>query len=209
MPLAGDSGLPPPYDSSDDITTSASGDPPWAPASNPPAFDAGIVPGYDTTTPSKLYNIGKLSTLPLVTIAEVKAHLLLLGAFEQLRRKCEEADLVDVQKKLPPLHREAKWPLFLERARERFDLWVAKVVNGRPERTCLWHEEIPPLDVVLMWHAYLLNPILYHEDVSRLHPALDKISEFPLYKIVSQIESNMGQPYHGIARDLSVGVNRA
>ncbi|KAG8705183.1 hypothetical protein FRC08_001785 [Ceratobasidium sp. 394] len=188
MPLAGDSGLPPPYDSGDDTTTSASGDPLWAPASNPPAFDADIVPGYDTTTPSKLYNIGKLSTLPLVTIAEVKARLLLLGAFEQLRRKCEEADLVDVQKKLPPLRREAKWPLFLERARERFDLWVAKVMDGRPERTCLWHEEIPPLDVVLMWHAYLLNPILYHEDMSRLHPALDKISEFPLYKIVSQID---------------------
>ncbi|KAG9078228.1 hypothetical protein FRC06_008464, partial [Ceratobasidium sp. 370] len=188
MSSAVDNSLPPPYDPGSGPATGTSGGPPWTPALNPPAFDADVVPGYDTTTPSKLYDIGKLSTLPLVTITEVKAHLLLLGAFEQLKRKCEEADLVDVQMKLPSLQREAKWPLFLERARERFDLWVAKVVNGRPERTSLWHEEIPPLDVVLIWHAYLLNPILHHEDVSRLHPALDKISEFPLYNIASQID---------------------
>ncbi|KAG8743104.1 hypothetical protein FRC10_000404 [Ceratobasidium sp. 414] len=188
MSSAGDSSLPPPYDPGSDAAAGASGEPLWVPAFDPPAFGADIVPGYDTATPSKLYNIGKLSTLPLVTIAEVKAHLLLLGAFEQLKRKCEEEDLVDVQKKLPPLHKEAKWPLFLERARERFDLWVAKVVNGRSGRISLWHEEIPPLDVVFMWHAYLLNPIIYLEDVSRLHPALGKIPEFPLYKIASQID---------------------
>ncbi|KAG9128428.1 hypothetical protein FRC07_012536 [Ceratobasidium sp. 392] len=186
MPFDGNSNLPPPYEPGDNVGT---GDPlHWAAPSDPPAFDADVVPGYDTTTPSKLYNIGKLSTLPLVTIAELKAHLLLLGAFEQLKRKCEEADLVDLQKKLPPLRTEAKWPLFLERARERFDLWVAKVVNGRPGRTNLWHEEIPPLDVLVIWHAYLLNPIQYYEDVSRIHPVLDKIPEFPLYKISAQID---------------------
>ncbi|KAG8768646.1 hypothetical protein FRC12_005451 [Ceratobasidium sp. 428] len=187
MSSTGASNLPPPYEPGDNAGVSSS--PSYrTTAVDPPAFGADVVPGYDTTTPSKLYHIGKLSTLPLVTIAEVKAHLLLLGAFEQLRHKCEEADLVDLQKKMPSLQTEAKWPLFLERARERFDLWVAKVVDGRPGRTELWHEEIPPLDVLVIWHAYLLNPVQYHEDVSRLHPILDKIPEFPLYKISSQID---------------------
>jgi hypothetical protein len=154
--LSNNAGLPPPYEiGNDPPITGTSDDPPrWAPASDPPAFDADIVPGYDTTTPSKLYTIGKLSTLPLVTISEVTAHLLLLGAFERLKTTCEEAEVADVQKKLPPLRREAKWPLFLERARERFDLWVAKVVNARSGRTSLLSEEIPPLDVLLIWHAY-------------------------------------------------------
>ncbi|QRW13177.1 ATP-dependent RNA helicase DOB1 [Ceratobasidium sp. AG-Ba] len=188
MDSTGHSPLPPPYEPGAAAPNASDNPPRWASASDPPAFDADIVPGYDTTTPSKLYKVGKLSTLPLVTIADIKAHLLLLGAFEQLKQKCEEADVVDVQKKLPPLCTEAKWPLFLERARERFYLWVAKVINARPERSGLWHEEIPPLDVLLIWHAYLLNPIQYHEDVVRMHPILDKLSEFPLYKISSQID---------------------
>lgn len=188
MSSASKSALPPPYEPGDG-TSNVSDEPRrWATVSDPPAFDADVVPGYDAATPSKLYKIGKPSTLPLVTIAEIKAHLLLLGAFEQLKQKCEEADVIDVQKKLPPLCTDAKWPLFLERSRERFDLWVAKVVNARPDRTSLRHEEIPPLDVLLIWHAYLLNPVQYYEDVSRMHPILDRLPEFPLNRISSQID---------------------
>ncbi|QRV98595.1 hypothetical protein RhiJN_26614 [Ceratobasidium sp. AG-Ba] len=166
MDSTGDSTLPPPYEPGAAAPNASDNPPRWASASDPPAFGADVVPGYDTTTPSKLYKVGKLSTLPLVTIADIKAHLLLLGAFEQLKQKCEEADVVDVQKNCHP----------------------SKVINARPERSGLRHEEIPPLDVLLIWHAYLLNPIQYHEDVVRMHPVLDKLPEFPLYKISSQID---------------------
>ena len=83
------------------------------------------------------------NTAPLVSTAEVIAHLKLLRAFHALRQRVEAAP------GLAETDKDGAWALFVSRAVHRFDKWA-------------WREQAnvvfsaAPLDVVMVHHAYSL-----------------------------------------------------
>lgn len=153
-----------------------------APPSYDPSQTAGELPGYDNIVESLVvYTIGGQHTTPLVSIAEIKAHLLLLAAFHRLHTLVTEAEWWYNDKTTSldfrPLP-EAKWGLFVTRAHHRFGLWLRQIVK-RPSRTSgalahLQKKEVPPLDVLLILHAYCEGPLhasaILGPDVPSCHP---------------------------------------
>ncbi|KAF8905840.1 hypothetical protein CPB84DRAFT_1960342 [Gymnopilus junonius] len=68
----------------------------------------------------------------------------------------------DPSRDLPTLEREKRWAWFIGLAVERFDLWCQNLTiqdaDGDPDVV------IPPMDVLMVWHTYMLNPRWYRED---------------------------------------------
>ncbi|KAG8958094.1 hypothetical protein FRC03_009468 [Tulasnella sp. 419] len=89
------------------------------------------------------------------------------------------------------------WAVYLANAVRRFEKWVKVVVarntpsGASEENVAPWEErEIPPLDVIMVWHTYLLNPRIYYEDGLRLfrRSLLDR-EPFPLHHIATIMSS--------------------
>ncbi|CAL1714287.1 unnamed protein product [Somion occarium] len=151
----------------------------------PPAYIATADAGNsqsDSPPPSysapKSYKIGS-HTLgsPLVDVDQLKAHLALLHAFKLLRTdiQSKSAEELKLPRVVNLLDENKRWAWFVGLAVERFQRWV-KTVKYTSEISEWIEQELPPLDVLMVWHAYLLNPIWYHEDCKRL-PALKVLSD--------------------------------
>ncbi|KAF9644170.1 hypothetical protein BDM02DRAFT_3175056, partial [Thelephora ganbajun] len=123
-----------------------------------------LPPSYDDTT----FTIGSRTvSRPLVTIEQLKSHLRLLGMFARMKQKVEEPDSdPQLAENIPSLAKaqspQKRWVWFLELAVERFERWVASL------NTSGGLFIIPPIDVWIIWHAYMLNPMWYTEDCERL-----------------------------------------
>ena len=103
---------------------------------------------YPTELPTT-FPIGKTNVRPLVKVAELQAHLRLLGAFDWLRQSVSEQRLPE------GMNAAAAWDVFVNKAVDRFYSlleadWPDKCVVASSEAT------MPPLDVILVWHSYLL-----------------------------------------------------
>lgn len=75
---------------------------------------------------------------------------------------------------------------FLRNAVVRFKTWVAKLSIGKVHGVAVDALEIPPLDVLMVWHAYLLSPVTYEKD-SSASTGLQLLTHMPLEKIVRSI----------------------
>ena len=146
----------------------------------PPAYTE-----YPTELPTT-FPIGKHEVPPLVNVTDLQAHLRLLGAFDRLKYTVQHPDGG------PPagMQQEHLWILFLNRAVQRFEVfmsatWPNNIVVASTEAT------MPPLDVLMVWHTYLLvwyplpsasrclsvylqNPRTYHEDGARSESQFSK-----------------------------------
>ncbi|KAJ1654742.1 hypothetical protein IWQ61_005387 [Dispira simplex] len=70
---------------------------------------------------------------------------------------------------------------FLLLAEERYVRWLTLLKHRTWEANTI---PVPPIDVTLMWHAHLLSPFAYYEDMSMLeHNGLMLQYEFPLEKL--------------------------
>jgi hypothetical protein len=123
------------------------------PSSAPPQGSEQLPPSY-TEYPTELpaaFPIGKHEVPPLVNVTDLQAHLRLLGAFDRLKYLVQHP-----AEGLPSgVQREHLWVLFLNRAVHRFETfmsatWPNNVVVASTEAT------MPPLDVLMVWHTYLL-----------------------------------------------------
>ncbi|KAH9930329.1 uncharacterized protein B0H18DRAFT_1117014 [Fomitopsis serialis] len=110
-------------------------------------------------------------TQPLVDITYVKAHLSLLGAFKALEQRvetCLEDDLPVLARGLDSTEQKSRrWVWFVCLAVERFHRW-AKCATANQDTESWVHAEAPPLDVLMVWHAYMLNPAWYGDDCLRV-----------------------------------------
>lgn len=103
------------------------------------------------------YTVGRKKTPALITVVDLKAHLTLLRAFRNLRD-----DVTSRARKAGVVPPEEAWRWYVLKAIWRFELWLAKVVKaryaaqGEPAREGENGNEIPPVDVILVWHTYLL-----------------------------------------------------
>ncbi|KAF9463653.1 hypothetical protein BDZ94DRAFT_1258236 [Collybia nuda] len=116
-----------------------------------------------------IFTIGsKCTSAPLVDSAQLKGHLALLHAFVGLRQRVDDFDgYVKQAIPLMPDDLERRWAWFVGLAVERFSSWCFNL-----EFYDIYEEPIedilPPLDVLMVWHAYMLNPRRYAEDCDRL-----------------------------------------
>lgn len=144
--------------------------PSYAQASNAGGSSRPIAsrPGSSSHTPSvsrPSFSIGRKQTPALITTTDLKAHLVLLRAFyelrEQIRLRASKSSATAENR----LSFEQEWRVFLFRAVWRFELWLKHVVNRTPADysqqygpSPRWSDprKIPPIDVLMVWHSYLL-----------------------------------------------------
>jgi len=108
----------------------------------PPAYSE-----YPTELP-ETFPIGRHQVQPLVNVTELQAHLRLLGAIYKLK--------LDVQARQGgnPEKAELAWMVYVNRAVRRFYKWASS--SWTLEYPGLSEEVMPPLDVIMVWHSYLL-----------------------------------------------------
>ncbi|KAH9483132.1 Glycine-rich domain-containing protein 1 [Psilocybe cubensis] len=110
------------------------------------------------------FSIGNAVTEPLVGLREIKGHLIILGAFAELKKKVESVDTSNAL--YSPVNEDQKWAWFVGLAVERFDVWCRALT--RDTEKDVKPVVLPPLDVIMVWHSYMLNPRWYAEDCMRI-----------------------------------------
>lgn len=104
-------------------------------------------PPYPTSLPDA-FPIGGKQISPVVTVFELQDHLRILGSFAKLR------DSVKATASGGDDHANAAWAIFLSRAVYRFHRWA---INVQPTANgALPRDSLPPIDVLMVWHSYLL-----------------------------------------------------
>ncbi|KAJ7448314.1 hypothetical protein FB451DRAFT_1053890 [Mycena latifolia] len=106
-------------------------------------------PAY--TFPSS-FPIGGHTTPPFVSTRQLKNHLVLLHAFAELKSKVEAMGSAQAPKHMPS-DQAHRWAWFVGLAVERFEIWCKALEPADAQKGFL-----PPIDVLMVWHAYLLNP---------------------------------------------------
>lgn len=86
-----------------------------------------------------------------VTADELVLHLRLLGAFRKLRETVEAGGTGSIADHLEP---KARWAVFVHVAVWRFECYLSLYETG-----ALADLVVPPVDVALVWHTYMLNPM--------------------------------------------------
>ncbi|KAG8821508.1 hypothetical protein FRC17_009795 [Serendipita sp. 399] len=147
---------------------------------------------YPTQLPSH-FSIGTSVSTPLVDTTELKAHLILLGAIHKLKE--------DVQRQesgVAATNKDLSWVVFVNRAVYRFFAWTSATWDKTPSPSAFTEEFVPPLDVMVVWHTYLLNPRAFYEDSRRMTNAyttnLVTIENFPLELVASLIDPQTLDP---------------
>jgi hypothetical protein len=117
---------------------------------------------------------GQRVTRPLISIQQLKSHLRLLGMFALLKEKVEVPELdPQLVQTIPPLAGALspgkRWIWFLELAVERYVLvaigyqWFTDYSRFKRWVACLNASRdlfvLPPIDVWIVWHVYMLNPV--------------------------------------------------
>ncbi|POR36275.1 Glycine-rich domain-containing protein 2 [Tolypocladium paradoxum] len=125
----------------------------------------------------------------LPTVAACAAHLQLLEVLYVLRQKILVSEDIDRAMGIAPnreekvghhgdrktlkdgtlwSRRQKKWSKFVEFAAVRFLAW-RRVLERRPDRMAVETDDgyvlvhVPPLDVIMVWHSFMLNPRLFSQ----------------------------------------------
>lgn len=145
---------------------------------------------YPTELP-ELFPIGQYKVRPLVNVTELQAHLKLLGAFYELKREVQSQP-----SGIATTNQDLAWIVFVNRAVYRFFAWAcAKWMLTSPG---LYADMMPPLDVIMVWHTYLLNPRSYYEDQHRISnnytENLRRLQNMPVTLLATLIDSSTLKP---------------
>ncbi|KAK7442079.1 hypothetical protein VKT23_016355 [Stygiomarasmius scandens] len=167
--------LPPAYTSYTSINSSsnATGQPPAY--SNPQNDSVSSTPSSSQCLPTS-FTVGSKLTLQLVSVAEIQGHLTLLNAFAEFKAIVDSllgehaSEHVSVSS-LMPEDKEKCWAWFVGLAVERFERWCKALEDSDAEvdEDTFLSKVLPPVDVLMVWHSYLLNPAWYLEDTKRVH----------------------------------------
>ncbi|KAF8816811.1 hypothetical protein BYT27DRAFT_7270509 [Phlegmacium glaucopus] len=145
-----------------------------------------------TYTAPTQFNIGFGRTQePLVNISQVKGHLALLHAFTKLRKQVER---LQVRKSIPQMlaDLERRWAWFVALAVERFDIWCRQLRSSDAENDL--EVTLPPLDVIMVLHAYMLSPMYWSvEDCMRL-PACQVLKDVGICLANALLQSILSTP---------------
>ncbi|KAM0553390.1 hypothetical protein ACHAPJ_007404 [Fusarium lateritium] len=127
----------------------------------------------------------KTPDLALPTVSECAAHLEFLETLYILRQKILVSKELDEVFQTQPKReektgvqgdtktlkdedlwkrRQEKWPRFIEFAVMRFLAWREEI--NRSNISEITNDNLPPLDVLMVWHSFLLNPKLFYNNCS-------------------------------------------
>ncbi|KAG9036618.1 hypothetical protein FRB95_008452 [Tulasnella sp. JGI-2019a] len=96
------------------------------------------------------------------------------------------------------------WTVFLEWAVHRFQSWITQVIGNDgddiitvdvPTARSLTADEWPPIDVLMVWHTYMLSPRTYYEDCICMHRGLQQVGSFPLLQMCATIDAETVLPH--------------
>ncbi|PPR01105.1 hypothetical protein CVT24_000401 [Panaeolus cyanescens] len=171
-------------------------------ADKPPTYNANPLPppsaaveGMPSTSsaPTQFMIGSKTTHAPLVSIPHIKGHLALLEAFHKLKSDVESQSFASLEEKVPQ-EKDRKWGWFVALAVERFDMWCRKLVHD-VDHLKPWTDVMPPIDVLMVWHSYMLNPRWYGEDVNRgTLRALKQLEKHFDYALKSDISEYLNSP---------------
>ncbi|KAH8828622.1 hypothetical protein DL96DRAFT_1463063 [Flagelloscypha sp. PMI_526] len=129
----------------------------------------------NSVDPPSSYTVGGKETSPFVSPPQLKGHLALLNEFAALHTRVTSLtqDELENYKGLPNIvdqvssaTSQQRWVCFVELAVERFEAWCLTL---KQEDVDSFNEDsLPPIDVLMVWHSYMLNPGNYAEDCLRL-----------------------------------------
>ncbi|KAG8971556.1 hypothetical protein FRC05_010966 [Tulasnella sp. 425] len=166
---------------------------------DPNAPSSTFVPsqGIDDKVPNH-FKINDQYVKAQVTSSDLQAHLVLLGAFHRLREEVRTfKGNSDVS-----MEPDERWAVFLQRAVYRFEQWAVRMIGGEGQEEVLGEgpkvlapNEVPPLDVTMVWHTYMLNPRTYYEDCLRKLPGLLRIGSFPLMQLAGSVDHETLLPH--------------
>ena len=124
------------------------------------------------SSPPPTYMIGpRKPSKPLVTVDQVQDHLNLLDAFHRLRVTVEQGKDNRIPTYAVRMDKESRWRWFIHLAIDRsvhssylssthgpirFEKWVEALQYARAGQFLAKYH--PPLDVCMVWHAYMLCP---------------------------------------------------
>ncbi|EGF99833.1 uncharacterized protein MELLADRAFT_118211 [Melampsora larici-populina 98AG31] len=123
-------------------------------------------------------------TFNLPTQTQLKDHLKLLKAFSNLKHQVQSSYKFNSINLTLNNDNEYKFNIFLHLAVDRFEKWLK--IMGHKGYKEIRLDDLPPLDVLMVWHSYCLNPRWYCEDSLRLHSGLR--IPFPLEIAASNIQ---------------------
>ncbi|KIJ63482.1 hypothetical protein HYDPIDRAFT_168332 [Hydnomerulius pinastri MD-312] len=126
---------------------------------NPPSYSVhSPIPLAGDSPPQysipETFTVGSQRVRLLVRPQDLKGHLTILHAFRSLRQIVEQGDIPDLPEHARTMDPERRWGWFIHLAVERFDRWCSTM-----RETDGVQLNLPPVDVVMVWHAYLLNPM--------------------------------------------------
>ncbi|KAF7304485.1 hypothetical protein HMN09_00850800 [Mycena chlorophos] len=126
------------------------------------------MPAPPADSPLATFYVGGKETQPFVTVDQLKDHLALLQAFAELRARVQNTSAKDlgIDYFPPETEKERRWSVFVGFAVERFERWCLALTAKDAESGIA--AILPPLDVLMVWHTYLLNPGWYAEDCLRI-----------------------------------------
>ncbi|TYJ57906.1 hypothetical protein B9479_001261 [Cryptococcus floricola] len=124
---------------------------------------------YDpgTALPKSIF-IGDQQTPPLVQVYEARDHLVLLSAFHQYRASSPDT-----------------YPARCLSAARAYAYWAQHTFSPQEPLT---PEQLPSLDILMAWHAHMLNPKTFDVDVNGVYASLQGLA-FPLSLAARAIES--------------------
>lgn len=114
---------------------------------------------------------------------EVICHMRLLKAFEILLEEVENTKGLYESGMSETEVKERRWICFVSRAVDRYKKWFLngiryKMDEGNSSKSDIGKEEdknctfspkeMPPLDILMVWHAHMMHPWAYTDDCSRL-----------------------------------------
>jgi len=84
--------------------------------------------------------------------------------------------------------------LLFRRSIHRLKLWITQVLRPKFnfDQSCkgLQDYEVPPFDVLVLLHSYMLHPHSFYEDSIRLHPEIAVLSGFPFEQVAARIDAS-------------------
>lgn len=142
--------------------------------------DTGVTHSLMNTLYDSLFRNASVVDSQITNFDELVVHLKFLETLYHLRQSVEtrnglfgledhvtavyfENDKLDVKVS------ELRWSAYVQRAADRFETWWLKVLENctyEPDFPTI--SSLPPLDVLMVWHSYMLNPRTYLEDSLRL-----------------------------------------
>ncbi|KAF7304477.1 hypothetical protein HMN09_00850000 [Mycena chlorophos] len=126
------------------------------------------MPAPPADSPLATFYVGGKETKPFISVDQLKDHLALLHAFAELRARVQNTSAKDlgIDYFPPETEKERRWSVFVGFAVERFERWCLALTAKDAESGIA--SILPPLDVLMVWHTYLLNPGWYAEDCLRI-----------------------------------------